>query len=63
MCKRIIFCADCANILFRVEANFSKHPDANPPSRRMKLCRFPANPIDNWGPLAKAKPSKTRKMD
>lgn len=33
------------------EYDFEKlHPDANPPSRKEALSRFPVNPAVNWGP-------------
>lgn len=38
--------------------DFKKHPDSNPPSRQLGLCRFQENPKENWGPLARARPSK-----
>lgn len=30
------------------------HPDANPPSRKDALARFPENPAANWGPGTRA---------
>ncbi|RUS21827.1 hypothetical protein BC937DRAFT_91357 [Endogone sp. FLAS-F59071] len=36
------------------EANFTKHPDAIPESRNVKLLRFQVNPERNWGPKARA---------
>ena len=30
--------------------NFELHPDANPPSRKFSLKRFPENPAACWGP-------------
>ena len=41
--------------LYRIQADFSPRPEANPPSRRLKLVRFQENPTDHWGPLPKAK--------
>ena len=43
--------------------NFEKHPESNPPSRESGLCRFPANPVANWGPLARARSSKLPKTE
>ena len=39
----------------RVNASFAIRKDANPPSRLLKLARFPENPEANWGPKARAK--------
>ncbi|KAK9455762.1 N2,N2-dimethylguanosine tRNA methyltransferase-domain-containing protein [Dipodascopsis uninucleata] len=36
------------------EVDFTSHPEANPPSRKFKIIRYPQNP-PNWGPKAKAK--------
>lgn len=30
--------------------NFALHPEANPPSRKEALSRFPENPAAHWGP-------------
>jgi tRNA (guanine26-N2/guanine27-N2)-dimethyltransferase len=40
--------------------DFTMHPDANPPSRRIKLVRFADNKGKNWGPKSRA---KRRKVD
>lgn len=40
------------------EVNLEKHPDANPPSRKLGLVRFPENPAPFWGPKARAKSAK-----
>ncbi|KAK9366775.1 N2,N2-dimethylguanosine tRNA methyltransferase-domain-containing protein [Lipomyces kononenkoae] len=37
--------------------DFTMHPEANPPSRRIKVARYPQNP-PNWGPKARAKGDK-----
>ncbi|KAJ3319067.1 RNA methyltransferase tRNA(m5U54)methyltransferase [Blyttiomyces sp. JEL0837] len=37
----------------KIEADFSEHPEANPPSRKFKLVRYQENPEKNWGPKAK----------
>ncbi|KAK9243211.1 N2,N2-dimethylguanosine tRNA methyltransferase-domain-containing protein [Lipomyces tetrasporus] len=37
--------------------DFTMHPEANPPSRRIKIARYPQNP-PNWGPKARAKGDK-----
>ncbi|KAK9336879.1 N2,N2-dimethylguanosine tRNA methyltransferase-domain-containing protein [Lipomyces starkeyi] len=37
--------------------DFTMHPEANPPSRRIKIARYPLNP-PNWGPKARAKGDK-----
>lgn len=36
------------------EASFEPHPDAVPPSRKIKLVRYQQNPEPNWGPKARA---------
>lgn len=38
----------------KFSVDFTERPDADAPSRKIKLVRFPENP-QNWGPLAKAK--------
>jgi tRNA (guanine26-N2/guanine27-N2)-dimethyltransferase len=38
----------------KMQVCFDIRPDANPPSRLLKLKRFPDNPQANWGPKAKA---------
>lgn len=38
----------------KLVADFTERPDADAPSRKVKLVRFPELP-ENWGPLAKAK--------
>ena len=35
--------------------SFQFRDDANPPSRKSKLARFPYNPEPNWGPKSRAK--------
>ncbi|GAB5592984.1 RNA methyltransferase tRNA(m5U54)methyltransferase [Umbelopsis nana] len=43
----------------KFEANFTRHKDAIPPSRHIKLVRYQVNPTPNWGPKARAgKPKK-----
>ncbi|KAJ3043061.1 tRNA methyltransferase 1 [Rhizophlyctis rosea] len=37
-----------------LDISFTKHPNADPPSRKIKLVRFQENPTRNWGPMAKA---------
>ncbi|ORX88056.1 N2,N2-dimethylguanosine tRNA methyltransferase [Basidiobolus meristosporus CBS 931.73] len=37
------------------EANFTRHPEATPESRKIKLVRFQQNPTKNWGPKARHK--------
>ncbi|KAK9464492.1 tRNA methyltransferase [Lipomyces arxii] len=44
------------------KVDFSPHPDANPPSRKIKLSRYPQNP-PNWGPKARAKGDTKAKSD
>jgi len=44
--------------MYRIEANFTVIPGANPKSRSLKLVRFPENPQANWGPKARAVPRK-----
>lgn len=39
---------------FRIQADFTVVPGANPKSRSLKLARFPENPQANWGPKARA---------
>ena len=34
--------------------DFTERPDADAPSRKIKLVRFPETP-ENWGPMARAK--------
>ena len=38
----------------KFKANFTPHPDANPPSRRKGLLRWQINPMKDWGPKPKA---------
>ncbi|KAL1925616.1 uncharacterized protein VTP21DRAFT_499 [Calcarisporiella thermophila] len=38
-----------------IEANFTKHPESEPESRKVKLVRYQANPEKNWGPKARHK--------
>ena len=40
---------------FRLVASFKIRRDAFPPSKVLKLARFPENPEPNWGPKARAK--------
>lgn len=40
------------------EIDFSHHKDSEPPSKVLKLKRFPENPTRNWGPLARAKKNR-----
>ncbi|KAJ3010740.1 UNVERIFIED_CONTAM: tRNA methyltransferase 1 [Siphonaria sp. JEL0065] len=40
-----------------VIADFSKNKDAEPDSSKVKLVRYQMNPVKNWGPKPKAKPS------
>lgn len=43
----------------KFEASFTRHKDAIPPSRHIKLVRYQVNPTANWGPKARAgKPKK-----
>lgn len=39
----------------KLQACFDIRKDANPPSRLLKLSRFPENPEANWGPKPRAK--------
>ncbi|XP_015179469.1 PREDICTED: probable tRNA (guanine(26)-N(2))-dimethyltransferase [Polistes dominula] len=39
----------------KLNISFELHPEANPFSRRTGLLRFPENPVENWGPLTRAK--------
>lgn len=39
----------------KIQVRFDIRKDANPPSRLLKLSRFPENPEANWGPKARAK--------
>ncbi|KAJ1927827.1 RNA methyltransferase tRNA(m5U54)methyltransferase [Tieghemiomyces parasiticus] len=41
----------------KLEANFTKHPDASPTSRRDNFVRYQENPEKHWGPMARAKKS------
>ncbi|RUO96870.1 S-adenosyl-L-methionine-dependent methyltransferase [Jimgerdemannia flammicorona] len=43
------------------EADFTKHPEASPASRTIKLVRFQVNPEPNWGPKARAGKKSERK--
>ncbi|KAI9288420.1 N2,N2-dimethylguanosine tRNA methyltransferase [Umbelopsis sp. AD052] len=46
----------------KFEADFTRHQDAIPPSRHIKLVRYQVNPTPNWGPKARAgKPKKEAK--
>ena len=45
----------CLPPIYRINASFVIRKDANPPSRLLKLARFPENPEANWGPKARAK--------
>lgn len=47
--------------LFRVEADFSKHPGADMKSDNLKLVRYQQNPTANWGPGARAQTGTKRK--
>jgi tRNA (guanine26-N2/guanine27-N2)-dimethyltransferase len=40
--------------------SFEKHPDADKPSRKIKLIRFEQHKGMNWGPKARAKSSKKK---
>ena len=40
---------------FRLVASFKIRRDAFPPSKVLKLARFPENPEPKWGPKARAK--------
>ncbi|KAG2180271.1 hypothetical protein INT43_004060 [Umbelopsis isabellina] len=43
----------------KFEADFTRHEDAIPPSRNVRLVRYQVNPTPNWGPKARAgKPKK-----
>ena len=37
-----------------IVADFKKHPNAEPASRKVRLVRFQENPTQNWGPKARA---------
>eukprot|EP00795_Rhopilema_esculentum_P012237 gene12237-2871_t len=41
----------------KIEASFVVVEEANPKSRKMKISRFPENPLPDWGPKARAKGS------
>ena len=45
----------CLRVQHRHTINFTEHPLANPPSRKIKMTRFPTPP-PNWGPMARARP-------
>lgn len=47
----------------QISASFAIRPDANPPSRLMKLARFPENPQAYWGPKSRAKRRKDNPED
>lgn len=43
----------------KFEADFTRHKEAIPPSKNIKLVRYQVNPTPNWGPKARAgKPKK-----
>ncbi|KAK7203841.1 N2,N2-dimethylguanosine tRNA methyltransferase [Myxozyma melibiosi] len=43
----------------KIKIDFTEHPDANPPSRKIKITRYPHNP-KNWGPLPRATGDKPK---
>ncbi|KAK9476160.1 N2,N2-dimethylguanosine tRNA methyltransferase-domain-containing protein [Lipomyces japonicus] len=44
------------------EVDFTPHAEANPPSRKIKIARYPENP-PNWGPKARAKGDRELKRE
>lgn len=60
-CDRLREGSAAATILSKepsFEADFSIHPDANPPSRKRGLVRWQINPERDWGPKPRAARSK-----